>query len=557
MSDNATELIKRGDRLFSAREWALSLWQELAEQFWPEQADFTSDRSTSTVFADHLITAEPPMMARDFASALAWLRAEDRDWFKLYVDDERIAKDKKALSWLEDNTKVMRRVLYKRGSQFNRSMKQGERGWSVFGNAVTSVELNQAMNGIKFTTHHLRDCAWGENADGHVDTLDRKIQMTARQIAQYFTMPGDKLHENIRKCLEKDQDKDKSFEVRHVMMPAKDYDYERRKGKKMPWVSCYVDVANKEIIREAGAEEFRYVVPRWETIWGSVYAVSPAAIVALPEARMLQALALIVQDAGEKAASPPLKAIEDRVRGNIMLRAGDITWVDTRDYDSGKMGPIVEPLYQAKEPGIGIELFERSKNTLAQCWFLNKLALPENSTPKTATEIMELIEERIRMNVPITEPVKDEYYDPVLDITASILFRVGAFGPFEEIPEVLRKRDLAFEFSNPLSDAVERARVQQFHAVTGIVGAAKAIDPASPVDAHVNLIEAVRDATAGTGAPADWLVDEDEANEIIEERAKQQAEAAKAQQIGGAAQVAEQVGNAGQALGLIEGGKAA
>jgi hypothetical protein len=529
----------------------------MSEQFYPERADFTALKTEGDRFADHLYTADPVMMSRDLANAFTWLRAEDRNWFALHIEDDALEDDKGVKAWLEDKTKVMRRVMYDKKARFNRAMKEGERDYAVFGNAVTSCEINQDNNGLRYLTHHLRDCAWCENSDGRVDSLYRKISMTARQIVQYFKAPGDEIHRTVKECLERDKDKDKVFEIRHCMMPAADYEYERGKGKKgLEWVSCYVDVQNNQLIREASAHEFRYVVPRWQTISGSVYGVSPAAIVALPEARMLQELARIIQEAGEKAIDPPMTAIEDKIRGDVRLQAGGMTWLDTEGYDVRQMGKIVEPIFLAKNPGLGIELFIRSSMTLKDAWFVSKLSLPTGGD-KTAYEVSQIIEEHIRANVPLTEPIENEYYDPVLDLTASILLRLGVFGLPQDMPQPLQGRELSFRFSNPLRDAVERGKIAQMQAAINLMGMVKTVSPAEPIELDFDFRTATRDAIQGTGCPADWIVDRDEADAAVEERQEQQAAQQAAGAIGGAAGVAEQVGKAGQALGVIPGGKMA
>jgi hypothetical protein len=558
---NVKELISRGAKLFSQRETLMSQWQEMAENFYPERADFTTTRTEGDQFAENLFTADPVMMSRDLANAFSWLRAESRDWFKMHVEGrigEKLEDNKTVQEWLEKSTKLQRRWMYERRARFNRAMKEGERDYAVFGNAVTSVEINQSNDGLRYLTHHLRDCAWVENSDGRVDTIYRKLMMSARQMAQYFSGPGDVLHNSVTECLQRDNDKDRIFEVQHVMMPASDYSYERGQPKKgMEWTSCYVDVQNQQLIREASAHEFRYVVPRWQTISGSVYGVSPAAVVALPEARMLQQLARIIQEAGEKAVDPPLTAIEANIRGDVRMEAGGMTWLDTTDYDSHKMGEIIKPLFLAKNPGLGIELFVRSNMTLKDAWFVSKLQLPIGGD-KTAYEISQIIEEHIRANVPLTEPIENEYYDPILALTSSILLRVGAFGRPEDMPPaLLDNRELMFQFSNPLRDAVEKAKVAQLQAVLNLTGMVKTADPSSPVELDLDMRTAYRDAVKGTGAPADWLKDREEADADVEEREQQMEQMQQAQKIGGAAGVAEQVGKAGQSLGLIQGGKQA
>jgi len=557
--DNAKELIKRGEKCFSARENMLVLWQELAEQFYPERADYITERDQGDRFADHLYTTDPVMLRRELGDAFSWLRNENREWFKQTIPDDRFKKQRDVEAWFEAQTQVQRRVLYERQSRFKRAMKEGEHDFACIGNAVLSCEERDG-GGLRFLDHHVRDCAWYDNAVGEADTLYRKFDMAARQMVQFFNRRDDYLHESVTRCLEQGQDKDKTFAIMHCMMPARDYEYrtKRRRPKDAAWVSVYLDVANQRCIREAPSFEFRYVVPRWATISGSVYGVSPAAMVALPEARMVQVLARIIQEAGEKSIDPPMLAHESGVRGEVNLQASGLTWI-SETYAEKATGEALRPLYLAKNPGLGVDLFLKSLQSLKEAWYVSKLSLPEHGT-RTAYEVSQLIEEAIRANVPLFEPVETEFHLPVLDLSASILLRAGAFGTPQEMPDSLRRwlangNEFTFEFSNPLKDAIERNKVMQYQGVMGL--RSMALEQGVDLSHNYDDDAMARDATRGTGAPASWLRDEKEAAQIAEQKKQQQALQQTAAAIGGGAAVAEQIGKAGQSLGMIEGGRKA
>ena len=66
MKQRVHDIRKVGDKLFADRRSLDSLWQQIAEQFYPERADFTSSRHLGADFADHLMTGGPSLIRRDF-----------------------------------------------------------------------------------------------------------------------------------------------------------------------------------------------------------------------------------------------------------------------------------------------------------------------------------------------------------------------------------------------------------------------------------------------------------------------------------------------------------
>lgn len=534
---NAKELCQRAEKLFSARTSTLNLWQEIAENFYPERADFTITRSSQYGFADHLFATDPVMMRRDLANAIsAMTRPSDRQWGKPQVEDDQLNEADGVREYLDYLGKVQWRAMYDPKALFIRSTKEADHDLVTFGNAVMSSEPNMQEGRLLYRTWHIRDCAWADNSDGVVDLLYRKMKLHARTAMQMFSQPGDVLHESIKKACEKDPTQE--FEFMHCMMPAKDYEYvSGNKPKvKMPFVSVYVDVMNKQVVRERPSYEFRYIVQRWQTIPGVAYAVSPATLTALPDARMMQALSRIIMEAGEKSVDPPMKATEEAVKGQINLYAGGTTWVD-REYDE-KMGPAIEPIPLGTNAGLGVNLFDRIQMIINNAFYLNKLALPQ-SQGKTAYETAQLVEESLRASAPLFEPMEANNA-LILDQTMTMLQRVGAFGPPQIMPPALQGKTVTFSFSNPLHDAIERAKVMQFQGLAGLIQVGSQLDPT--ITADVDARQAFRDAVEGSGAPAQWLREK----KVADAAAAQQQ---KMQQMGQLAAAAHAGGQAAQSVG--------
>ena len=79
---DAKELNGIASQLFSKRMPLVSLWQEVADNFYPERADFTLRRSIGTDFASNLMSSYPVMCRRDLGNQFgAMLRPTAKPWF--------------------------------------------------------------------------------------------------------------------------------------------------------------------------------------------------------------------------------------------------------------------------------------------------------------------------------------------------------------------------------------------------------------------------------------------------------------------------------------------
>ncbi len=128
---------------------------------------------------------------------------------------------------------------------------------------------------------------------------------------------------------------------RRVLIPTDVYHGETKFIQ--PWVLLYIDVENSHLIDEIGLWANGFTLPRWQTVSGSQYAYSPAAVAGLPDARLLQAITLTLLEAGEMAVRPAMLATADAIREDIQHFPGGITYVDA-DYDERK-GEVPEQGY--------------------------------------------------------------------------------------------------------------------------------------------------------------------------------------------------------------------
>ena len=542
---DAKALIARGDNLFQKRGSLLSMWQEQADNFYPERADFTVTRSLGDDFASHLTTSYPLLIRRDLGNSFgAMMRPNTLDWFHMRAEREEY-EDQPAKAWMEWATGTMRRAMYDRKSLFTRASKESDHDLAAFGQSVKTVELNKDANGLLYRCWHLRDTVWQEDEEGKIATVHRKWKPCVQELIKLF---GDKCHEKVKdKMMGPNKDPYAEVNVRHIVMPSDQYDGEYLgKTRNVPYVSIYVDVDNKHIMEEVGQSYFMYVIPRWQTVSGSQYAYSPATVAALPDARLLQAMTLTLLEAGEKATNPPLVGVQEAIRSDISVYAGGVTWVDAA-YDE-RLGEVLRPLTSDKS-GIsyGLEMRRDSMMLLRECFYLDKLSLPVTGPEMTAYEVAQRVQDYIRQASPIFEPLEHEDNGAICETTFELMLSRGAFGSFEDIPQSIRGKDIGFRFDSPLHDAIERQKGQKFAEARALLAETLPLDPTAA--AHVDFRTAFRDTLTSIGIPAKWMNSEEDAVAQIE-AAKAEEQAAKLLEgMGAGAEVAKTIGEADAALG--------
>ena len=546
MDDNAKELMKRGNKLFEAKAPFDSLCQEIATNFYSARADFTTKIELGNEFASHQVDSYPELVRRDLANAFAsMLRPSNQQWFEAHVDDE-LEQDRSVRAYLEYMNKVTSRILYDPATNMRRTAAEADNDLAAFGNAVISIVDNKDRNGIVMRAWHLRDCAWAEDEVGGVSALHRKQKITLANLARQFGT--DKVPMKWRNKLDKDPMCE--ITIRHCAV-EKDL-YSPYGAKKtfggMPYVSVWY-TEEGELLAEIPEPSMPYVVPRWSKVSTSQYAFSPATIIALPNARLIQRMMLTLIEAAEKTVDPPLVATHEAIKSEVDLAAGGITWID-REYDE-RLGEALRPLNLGRNVGLGVDLLERQRQMLAEAFYLSKINLPQ-SREKTAYETARLVEEYVRNALPLFEPLEDEYNAAVLDAVMSRGLRLGAYGPPDMIPEPLRGQDVRFRFVNPLREAMAKRKVMAFQESASILATAAQIKPESLAEVDVNQM--LRDALHGAGAPAAWFKsDEAKAAEVA--AANQMANMQKiAGMVGAGADVAKKVAQADIAAQMAEQG---
>lgn len=519
---NAQELFGLGEKLFSDRSSLILLWQEMAENFYAERADFTYSRSLGTDFAGNMMTSYPMMVRRDLGDQVGqMLRPTNKEFAHLSLRGQsKLSND--AQRYLEWFARTQRRAMYDRRAQFVDSEKMADHDYSSFGQSVTQVQVAKSQDRLLFQNWHLRDVAWQHNAEREICAVFRKNKMHARDIKNTFK----NVHADVTKCLTGSNPKPfEEFECMHMVVMSDLFDDKAPKG--MEWRSIWYDCKHQHVMESVAIPDNEYVIARWMKPGASQYAFSPASVCALPEARLIQAITYTLVEAGEKIVNPPLIAVDQAVRSDINVYAGGVTWAD-RDYDE-KTGEVLRPMnIDAKGMPLGMQMIQDSRAMIMQAFYLNKLNLPQRAAEMTAYEVGQRVQEYIRGALPLFEPMEYERNGQVWEKAFHILRRRGAFGSELDWPKELRVEDIEYTFESPLHDAIDAVKGAKFLESQQYVAAAMQLDQTA--GALVDAKAALRDVLQGVKAPALWVRSEIAVQKIDDQRkAAEQSQATLAQ----------------------------
>ncbi|TFH46571.1 MAG: hypothetical protein E4H01_09755, partial [Lysobacterales bacterium] len=472
----------------------LSLWQELAEHFYPERNDFLRTHFIGEEMSDNLANSQPLLIRRELANSLeAMLR--DGDWFSIGIEGE---PDHAGKMWLEWASQRLMMMINQRNANFRRATKESDNDYVTFGQFVMSVELNRKANGLLFRNWHMKNVCWWDDDQGQVGGTIRKEEMELHQMASYYGK--DSMPEPLQKKIEKTPFK--TAQVYHFDFPSEMYG--DGKYEQFARVQLSLELEHDHILEIGGANIPRYIVPRFQTIAGSPYAYSPATVIGLPDARTLQTMTHTLLEAGERHARPPIIATEGVIRGDANLYPDGITFV-SEDYDE-RTGASLRPLIQdAKGFPFGQQMQEGIVEVLKSAFYVNKINMPDVGREMTAYEVSERMKQFRRENRPLFAPIEHEYSGRMCELAFEVAMRNGFLGSPDDIPDSLKGRDVIFRFESPLTQADEEKKVNQFQLVAQLLASAAEADPG--VINNGDIAVALRDAVDGSGAPEKWLRD--------------------------------------------------
>lgn len=421
------------------------LWQSCARYSLPNEASFQEQITPGVERTRYILDSTAPRSLELFASFLhTLLNNPSSKWITMGVDGEDPTKySLEEKSWFEDAAAVMQSAMAAPKADIYSQLHQIYLMLGCVGTGVLFVDSDPNAD-LRIRQYHIDDCVIIEDETEMIGTLIRKRKYTRRQALARW--PQYDLGEDF-KNRPSDDGKwlDEEREFMHVVMPGKDPESENfsagLKAKEFAYVSAWIAVKDKHVIVEEGYEEFPYVVPRWYKARGEVWGRSPT-MTALPDIRMTNRMSDTILRGAEKIVDPPIVIPDGGLVSPVRLSPGGIT------YSEGQIEPktLIPPGTSRIETGN--QLLEQRQNAIREAYFV-PLFVTKESPVKTATQVLQEVDERNRAVSPMLVRVQSELFQRLTLRVYGILSRAGRLPP---IPTSLLdpRRKLKVDYSSPL-----------------------------------------------------------------------------------------------------------
>lgn len=507
------DLIRRLERARNDRSSWDSTLQIIADRVWPQDNTFQRLQTAGEIRTQYMLDSTAALAAQKMTAAFqAFTTPGNQRYQRLTTDNDKLNESPSVKRYCDAVTDVLFRVRYSPLSAFEAQWNSGLLQFGIFGTGAVMIDERRPRmgraGGIAYKALHLGGFWIQEDSGGMVDTLHRCWMWSLRQIEQEW--PG-KLPERLRARLEKNPDD--QVEVAHTVCPRTDYDPGRPDHSSLPWASCYYLPQEKHKLDEGGYASWPFAVLRYMTSPGEVYGRSPAWM-ALSNIRVLNTMKETVLDAAQKIAEPPLLAADDGLLPGFSMAPGKINY-------GGLQNGVeqVKPLITGADVGLTIEMMDKEREIVASNFFLDVFRALIENPQMTATQALEIVNERATLMAPVVGRVESGGLGPMTMRELQLLGDAGMLPPMP--PELMEAvGEFKLEYTSPARKAM---RAAEGVAITRTLESAI---PMANVDPRVldglNLPEMIKELAEINGVPAKCMRDDDEIEALKDQRASQE-----------------------------------
>lgn len=500
-----SKIVGRFEQLWSEQHNFRSEWQDCADYIMPRKGQIEEKRSPGERQTAQIFETTAETAADTFgAGIVSSVTPPGQVWARYKAPDDAPADERE---WLDKCSRVIMRLMH--SSNWYEAWHEDATDAGIFASSLTLVEETKDDAEEPFNFAHVPTgfFVWDEDDEGMVSEIYRCFEWTKAQVCMKW--PDACELESL-----KDAKPDVKFKVIHAIYKRKVADVMPgyTVGSKRPVASVYVLEQGKHELENTGYYEWPAMAGRLKKSNGEVYGRGPG-VQALPEIKLINRQEKSKLIVTEKLASPGWLMPED-ASYTPDNRADGITYWD-----------VSNPANKPEQ----VEL----KNRLD--WLINDIAdrreringkfyvdmwkmltnMEEMKREKTAFEVAQMLQEKLKLFSPIFGRMVREKLDPMMRRVFGIALRKGLLPepPLSVIENGISNYKI--EYVSKIALAIRAAINENMAVLVELVERVAQFDESAPL--VVNWRKAIRDVSGNQGIPAEWLRDDEEVDGIMAE----------------------------------------
>jgi len=438
------------------KDYENGLWVDISRFVNPRREDITDSSRTNLKGQRHgkdVYDGTPKSALAIWADGMqGFLVSESLNWFRSEMDNPFLNEIDNVRIWLQEYDRAMYSA-FRRGN-FYSILGEWFRDAGSIGTATLYTEEDIKVGASVHTVIHPREAFIAEDKFGQVDTVFRKFEQTARQMAQDYGF------QKLSGSAQQDaNDRPMTLhEIVHATFPNDDRFFGKKTQRGKPIRSVHFESKTSQIggdgsvhiLRDGGHSINPYAVWRYRKNSDEIYGRSPAAD-ALTEIISLNQLGKTMIQAGHMLVDPALN-VPIEMKGNVKIEPHGKNY-----YQNEKR--IITPINQGINYPAGTDQQDRLQALLEDKYRVEFfLTLARSTREMTATEIMERQSEKAVLMGPQIERLFNEGIKKVFDIVSFIEDRAGRLPDPREfnLPDEFFEDSININLTGPLPQAQKR-----------------------------------------------------------------------------------------------------
>lgn len=492
-------------------------WQEIAERILPSHAVFNQKYMFGGEKRTHKIYDATSAFAltRHASIMESLLTPHSQIWHRLKTPYPEINARDDVAQYFDVVNRTLFGMRYSPRAGFIAATQEYYLSTGAFGTGALfcSQDIVDGKPQFNYSSIPLSELFIRTDFSGKPVMCVREFERTASQIVREFGSRNNvDIPRDVAGAVEKDPDR--KYTILHFVGPAAEAPKSGRKKDEFAFASFYVIKDLCHTLSKGGYYSFPYIVGRYMTAPGEEYGRS-AAMVVLPDIKMLNEMSRTNIRAAHRRAEPPLLTIEDGALSRISMKPNAVNMGGLDE--AGRQ--LIQPMRTEGDVGLSLEMMNQRRDMINDAFFITLFQILVETPRMTATEVIQRAQEKSSLLSPIMGRQQTELLGPLIDRELDLLERSGLL---PEMPEALLEAGGSFviEYDSPLT------RLQQSEEVGGIMRTLESTLPLMQLDPNIadnfDFDSMTRILSRSNGAPAAIMRSQELVEEIRARREGQQ-----------------------------------